>query len=41
MTEASTPQITRIANKLSDTFQEQYLFYLENEYSNFEKREYL
>ena len=41
MTEASTPQITRIANKLSDTFQEHYLFYLENGYTNFEKREYL
>lgn len=41
MTEATTPQITRIANKLSNLFQEHYLFYLENGYTNFEKEEYL
>lgn len=41
MTDATTPQITRIASKLSDLFQEHYLFYLENGYTNFEKEEYL
>ena len=41
MTEATTPQITRIANRLSNLFQEHYLFYLENGYTNFEREEYL
>jgi len=33
--DAKTPKITKIANKLYDTFKEHYYFYLENGYTNF------
>jgi len=41
MTDANTPQITKVADRLSKIFKENYLFYLENGYVKFEKEEYL
>jgi len=41
ITDATTPQITKVADKLSKIFKENYLFYMENGYIKFEKEEYL
>ena len=37
MIDVKTPKITKIANKLHNIFKGNYIFYLENGYTNFEK----
>ena len=37
MVDVKTPKITKIANKLHNIFKDNYIFYLENGYTNFEK----
>ena len=37
MVDVKTPKITKISNKLHNIFKDNYIFYLENGYTNFEK----
>jgi hypothetical protein len=35
MIDVKTPHITRVADRLGEIYKEQYLFYLDNGYTNF------
>ena len=37
MVDVKTPKITKIANKLQDIFQSEYVFYLDHGYTRFQK----